>query len=244
MTIKSYEEWLQTIDVESENMSADKDELYKVVKEGYETFDGVNSAEILWRMSRAAYKVAAAAELVKDTDKQKKFLTEAVEWGKKALDKDANCGRAHLWLANIYGKICDHLGSKEKIAKGKEIQQHLEACIQSLSDDFLPYYTYGRWCMEVAKLTWLERKVAATLFAKPPEASWQDAIDKFTRVDELRPGWRANSYYIARCQVNQKNYKEAIKALDTGLTYESVDEEDKLINDDMAALQKKYASYR
>jgi len=245
MTISDDEqEWIAKIDADSEELSVNKDELYQVVKEGFEKFDGKSKPELLWRMSRAAYKVAAAAELVKNTEKQKKFLQEATEWGKKALELDEKHGKAHMWLANIYGKVCDHLGTKERIAKGKEIQAHLEACITSMPDDFLPYYTYGRWCMEVAKLSWLERKIAAAIFDKPPEATYQDAVDKFTIVDRLKPSWRANKFYLAKSYIQLKQLKSAIEALDAGLGFESLDEEDSLISEEMASLQKKYASHR
>lgn len=48
------------------------------------------------------------------------------------------------------GKLSYHLGTKERIAKGKEIQAHLEATIKARPDDFNAQYTYGRWCIEVA----------------------------------------------------------------------------------------------
>jgi len=244
MTITSFEEWLERIDADSEDLSVDKDALYEIVKEGYETFDGPNRADLIWRMARAAYKVAAAAEVVKNVDKQKKFLAEAEEWAKKTLVKDPENGDGHLWLANTYGKICDHIGTKERIGKGKEIQQHLDKAVKIKPNDYVAFYTYGRWCIEVAKLSWLERKIAAAIFDKPPEATYSDAIEKFKRVEELKPDWRAPRFYMASCYVQLKNYKDAIKALDVGLACESNDEEDRLIDTDMVALQKKYVSYR
>lgn len=58
MTITSFEEWLQQVDADSEDISVDRDELYKVVKEGFDAFDGEHRADLLWRMGRAAFKVS------------------------------------------------------------------------------------------------------------------------------------------------------------------------------------------
>ena len=90
----------------------------------------------------------------------------------------------------------------------------------------------------------MEKKIATVIFDKPPEATYNDAIEKFERVNELKPDWKAVSFYIGKCQVNLKNYKEAIKAFDAADALETKDEEDKLILDELAAGVKKYASYR
>ena len=200
--------------------------------------------DLVWRMARAAYKVSAVAEVLKDVEKQKKFLYEAEDWCKKALTADPDHTDANLWMANILGKICDFLGTKERIAKGKEIQQHLEKAIKGRPDDHTAWYTYGRWCIEVAKLTWMERKIAAVIFDKPPEATYDDAVNKFKRVHELKPEWKANTYYAAKCFVNLKKYKEAIEWADRAEKSESKDEEDQLIEADLSCIVKKYASYR
>lgn len=244
MTITSYEEWLEQVDADSEDVTKDKDELYRFVKEGYDMFEGDNKIDLIWRMGRAAFKVAAAAEVAKDVEKQKKYLKDAEDWLRKALDKDEKCVDANIWMANVYGKLCDHLGTKERIAKGKEVQKHLEAAIAGRPEDFLAYYTYGRWCIEVASLSWMERKIAAVVFDKPPEASYQDAVDKFVRANELKPGWKANAYYASKCFINMKKYQDAIKWADLASEMESKDEEDRLIEADLSHISKKYASYR
>jgi len=35
----------------------------------------------------------------------------------------------------------------------------------------------GRFAFSVASLTWLERKAAAAFYSKPPEATFEEAID-------------------------------------------------------------------
>ena len=42
--------------------------------------------------------------------------------------------------------------------------------------------SYFRFCYEVAELSWWERKMAATLFADPPQATMEEARDHFIKV--------------------------------------------------------------
>jgi tetratricopeptide (TPR) repeat protein len=244
MTITTYNEWLDRVDTDSENVSKDKEELYEFVKEGYDKFDGSSRADLTWRMGRAAYKVAAAAELLKDTKKVKKYIEEAEEWTRKAIDLNSSCAEGHFWYATVSGKACDFLPTKERISRAKEIQQHLEEAIKIQPEEFVAYYTYGRWCFEVAGLSWMERKIASVVFGSPPEATYQDAMEKFLKVDTLKPAWKANLIWIAKSAVKVKDYKTAIKYADMASAAEATDEEDVLFDPDLQEILTKYASYR
>lgn len=241
---KTYEEWLAEIDREAEDVDANKDILLEKTKEFYKAFDGENNAEILWRVARNAHKAAAVAEAQGLTEKQKALLQEAEEYIKKALAKNDGNPEYHAWAAFIAGKLSDFAGKKERIGRGHEMQHHLEEAIRLKTSDAGVYYTYGRWCMEVAKLSWVERNLAAALFSKPPEATYQDAVNKFIEADKKKPDWRANYFWMAKCYLQMKNNKKAIECLDIGVKCTPKDEEDLIVEKELMALQKKYASYR
>lgn len=42
--------------------------------------------------------------------------------------------------------------------------------------------TISMWHVQVAQCTWIERKIAATLFGEPPSATVQDALQNFLKV--------------------------------------------------------------
>ena len=239
-----YEEWVATVDADSEDVTKDKDKLYDLVKQGFDQFGGEKSSELMWRMGRAAYKVAAAAEVSGDMKKHKKMLKEAEDRCKQAVKLDDGSADSHVWLATVLGKSCDHLGSKERVETGKLVQQHLEKAISIRKSDFITFYTYGRWCFEVAALSWIERKIAKTLFGEVPEATYEDAMDKFKQVQELKPEWKANLYWLAKTAAAKKDYVEAIKYADLAAGFPSVDEEDVIYEKEIAVLQKKYESHR
>lgn len=98
--------------------------------------------------------------------------------------------------------------------------------------------------MEVAKLSWMERKIASTLFEAVPEASYEDAIGHFETCDGLKPEWRACLYWKAKSLIALKKYADAIKVLDAAAACAPIDSEDQVVEADMKSLIGKYGSYR
>ncbi|RWS04266.1 regulator of microtubule dynamics protein 2-like protein, partial [Dinothrombium tinctorium] len=231
-------------DVIADDVESDKDEVYKAVRDAYEKYDGKNDVEFLWRLARGAYKAASKAELKGDKKTQLKLLLEAEEWAKKAVEASPQHAEAHSWYAFVCGKLSDLVSVKDRIQKGKLVKTHLEEAIKYKPDDAGLYYTYGRWCMEVAKLTWIERKLAETLLDKPPEATYEDAVKQFLEAQKRKPDWKANYFYLGKSYVNLKNYKEAIKNFDRSAECKVQDEEDQCVEKELLAMRNKYANYR
>jgi tetratricopeptide (TPR) repeat protein len=121
---------------------------------------------------------------------------------------------------------------------------HLEKAIAAEPDKYSLHFTFGRWCMEVAKLSWMERKIASTLFEKVPEATYEDAVKHFETCEKLKPDWKAAQYWKARSFIQLKKYPEAIKSLDLADSLAPQDSEDQVIESDLKTLVGKYASYR
>ena len=72
-----------------------------------------------------------------------------------------------------------------------------------------------RFCYEVAELSWWERKMAATLFADPPNATMEEARDHFMSAEELKPdGWKENRQFLAKSYIQLKDFTAALHWLD------------------------------
>ena len=51
-------------------------------------------------------------------------------------------------------------------------------------------------------MSWLERNAAATLFAKPPEATYDEAMEAFMKVEDLKPQvFKTNLLMVAKVSV-------------------------------------------
>lgn len=238
------EKWKIENDALASDNTSDKEVLVEKTKEGFDKFNGEEDAEMLWRMARAIFLASCLAERKKDKETQKKYLFQAEELGNKAIAKNPESADARKWTAMILGKVSDFVGTKERIEKGKEIQRNLEVAIKLKPDEAYLYHVYGRWCMEVAKLSWVERNIAKLIFGTPPEATYQDALDNFKKGEELKKNWKINDFYMAKTYIELKRYKEAMEYLDRGLQLPNEVDEEHICSEEMGALQIKYAKYR
>lgn len=65
-------------------------------------------------------------------------------------------------------------------------------------------------CWQVAQLSWLERRVAAALFAEVPSSTYEEALDHFMAAEKLRPtGWKENRLFIAKCYILMNEFSQA-----------------------------------
>lgn len=247
MTIDSLEKWCEEQDAIEEKSGKDMCMLknFERAKEGFETFKGEDKVDMLWRMSRAAFKAAAHYDVAGDKKNQKAMLLEAENYGLKAIElsKDAPNVDAHSWFAYVLGKLSDHVGVNQRLEKGKQVMVNLDTAI-AIKPHYVLHYTYGRWALEVSKLSWFEKKIAATFFEKPPEATIQDALDQFMKSYALKPDYKSNCYWIGKCHVQLKNYKDAIKFFDEAAKHPVIDEEDEMTEKTLGADIAKYSSYR
>jgi len=223
---------------------SDPSQIYDRLLEAFKKYDPEEkNVELLWRAGKAAYKVAAIAEGKNDNKTRKQFLLDGEKYVDKSLAIDENSGDAHEWKSYICGKISNLLSTKEKIVKGKEMEKHLDKALELKPNSRDVRFAHGRWAMEVSALSWMERKIATALFGAVPEATYEDAIKSFEKSKELQPS-KSNGYWMAKCKIAIKKYKEAIADLDEAVNIPYKDEEDHIVEKDLLALQKKYASYR
>lgn len=103
---------------------------------------------------------------------------------------------------------------------------------------------YGRWCYEVASLSFIERKLASALFSEPPKATYEEALESLEKADSLRHEWKTNHLWLGKTFIALKKYADAIKWIDLGLTMPIQTEEDAVTEIELKSLEKSYAKYR
>jgi len=201
-----------------------------------------HNVEYLWRMAKC-YQMTA---LCSTDDKLKKDRTfTAVEYGKRALAADNNNAEAHKWMAISLGSTVEYLGVSEKIQNGFVFKEHIDFAISINPTDPLLHHLLGRFCYELSLLSWIERKVATTLFSVMPTGSIEEALEHFQECEKLRVGpWKENRVFLARCCIQQKKYSEAIHWIDEAIPIEISSPEDENYQNELTKLQHKYAGYR
>lgn len=71
--------------------------------------------------------------------------------------------------------------------------------------------------LQVSQLSWLERKVAATLFGEPPTATVEDALKNFLKVQRFPTGHESNTNHGVKtksCQTNADLKEGEIRVVD------------------------------
>lgn len=157
---------------------------------------GQNSS-YLWRLTRAYSDVH---DFCSTLEEKKEFAENGKRVGEEAVQLNPNCADSHQWYAITCGIMADYDTINNKIKNGYLFKDHLDKAIELKPHDPLSYYLMGRWCYAVAQLSWLERKVATTLFGEPPSATVEDALRNFLKVEEIQPGYsKLNYVYLAKC---------------------------------------------
>ena len=68
------------------------------------------------------------------------------------------------------------------------------------------------WCFEVAKLSWIEQKAAAALFATPPTATFAEALDHFEHAERIEPGFYPKNLLLTAQALSRLGRADEAKA--------------------------------
>ncbi|XP_044860437.1 regulator of microtubule dynamics protein 1 isoform X3 [Mauremys mutica] len=82
-------------------------------------------AEILWRLARASRDLAQLSST--SAEEKKQLVYEALEYAKKALEKNESSFAVHKWYAICISDVGDYEGIKTKIANAYVIKEHFQA---------------------------------------------------------------------------------------------------------------------
>jgi len=215
--------------------------------------DYPSNPEFLWRLCKATYLVAVregessgGGQENDSSAKKQEMIFEAVAVGAKAIEADDSSSEAHKWYAISVGVRGEFLGIKEKILDGFEFKKHIDRASELAPNDHTVQHLLGRFCYEVAELSWWERKMAATLFADPPQATMEEARDHFIKAETLKggDGWKENRQFLAKTYIHLKDYPTALEWLDKANEVPVRNPDDQQAQNDVDELLKIYENYR
>jgi len=222
-------------------------QLVTAVQEGEER----RNPNLLWRLCKAQYLCSVLENQDDNKEAQHKLIMDAIKSGEEALALDTNNSEAHKWFAIALGSRGEFGGVKEKILDGFEFKKHIDLAAELNPRDHITQHLQGRFCYEVSQLSWIERKMAATLFAAPPTASLPEAVQHFLQAEKLKPeGWKENRLFLAKCYIGLGDYPTAVAWLDRAdaipMAMPDVREgvKDKLSQKEVEDLLSRYSSYR
>ncbi|XP_073905624.1 regulator of microtubule dynamics protein 2 isoform X1 [Castor canadensis] len=181
--------------------------------------------EFMWRFARA---YGDMCELSTNAEEKKHYANIGKTLGERAITRAPLNGYCHLWYAVLCGCVSEFEGLQNKINYGHHFKEHLEVAIRLLPEEPFLYYLKGRYCYTISKLSWIEKKMAATLFGKIPSSTVQEALYNFLKAEELQPGFSLSNYmHLAKCYVDLGESQDAWKFCNLALLLPVVTKEDK-----------------
>ncbi|XP_027829050.1 regulator of microtubule dynamics protein 1 isoform X2 [Ovis aries] len=181
--------------------SGETEKLYQLLTQYKESED----AELLWRLARASRDVA---QLRGTSEEEKKFLVyEALEYAKRALEKNESSFAAHKKAIELNPK------------------------------DATSIHLMGIWCYTFAEMPWYQRRIAKVLFATPPSSTYEEALGYFHRAEQVDPNFYSkNLLLLGKTYLKLHNKKLAAFWLTKAKDYPAHTEEDKQIQTEAAQL--------
>ncbi|XP_026698857.1 regulator of microtubule dynamics protein 1 isoform X2 [Athene cunicularia] len=187
-----------------------------------------DDAELLWRLARASRDLAQLSST--SAEEKRQLAYEALEYAKKALEKNESNFAAHKWYAICLSDVGDFEGIKTKIGNAIVIKEHFQRAIELNPKDATTIHLIGIWCYSFAEMPWYQRKIAATLFATPPTSTFQEALHYFHMAEEADPNFYSkNLLFLGKTYLKLNNKKMALLWLSKAKEYPAHTEEDKQV---------------
>ncbi|ODM96731.1 Regulator of microtubule dynamics protein 2 [Orchesella cincta] len=202
-----------------------------------------DSCEFWWRFAKATHMEATAAKQAGDSAMQKSLVFAGHTRAERALQLNENSANAHKWYAITLGSKGEFVSVNDKIKNGFTFKEHIDKAVQITPQDPSLHYLLGRFCYEVTTLSWVERRIASTLFSAPPNSSPQEALQHFQASERLGKPLKDNRLYMAKCYIVLKNNEEAASWLKKAVEMPNVSSSDKPIHDEALKLLAKYKQY-
>uniref|UniRef100_A0A8D1UJ24 Regulator of microtubule dynamics protein 1 n=1 Tax=Sus scrofa TaxID=9823 RepID=A0A8D1UJ24_PIG len=176
--------------------SGETAKLYQLLTQYKESED----AELLWRLARASRDIA---QLSGTSEEEKKLLVyEALEYAKRALEKNESSFAAHKKAIELNPK------------------------------DATSIHLMGIWCYTFAEMPWYQRRIAKMLFAAPPSSTYEEALGYFHRAEQVDPNFYSkNLLLLGKTYLKLHNKKLAAFWLTKAKDYPAHTEEDKQESD-------------
>ncbi|WKY10287.1 hypothetical protein Q1695_002550 [Nippostrongylus brasiliensis] len=139
-------------------------------------------------------------------------------------------------LCSTTGRLAEESGIRDKIHLGFEFKTHLDRAVAVDPSCFELLHMRGRFCYQVANLSFFERLAARTM-GTLPHVSMDAALKDLLEAEQLRPGSTENRLYLGRVLYAKRDYAAAKKWL-TEAARATCDDEESVEREHIAAARQ------
>ncbi|XP_012530883.3 regulator of microtubule dynamics protein 1 isoform X2 [Monomorium pharaonis] len=196
---------------------------YRSIYDLLSKYKDIKDVEILWRLSRAIYKMS---EIASDVEAQK-LTYEGYDLMCMALDIKEDHYAVHKWISLFLNNKSSLEGTKANIKESYNIKKHILRALELKPDDATLHYMLGFWCYEVSNLAWYQRKIASIIFAEPPTSSFEEALMYLENAEKIDPNFYSrNLLMLGKTYLKLNRKEDAIKYLKKAAEFPAKDDED------------------
>jgi len=134
------------------------------------------------------------------TSNKEKSIQEGLAILRKLLETNPDSAQIHKWIAVLLGSRDDHESFKKRIEEAFVVKKHLLRSLELNPTDGYTHYVLGKWCFKVTEVSWYQKKIAAALFASPPDSTYEEALSHFRDAEKYKPDiYNSNYLFAAKC---------------------------------------------
>jgi len=168
-----------------------------------------DSYELLWRVGRCKYHMSKDVNL--DKKKKEEYLRDSLVNVERAIELNRDCGPAHRWAAILIDAVSSLDGTKARIERTLTVKKHMEEAIKLMPTCAMSHYLLGNWHYSVCMISWVEKQIAAAVFARLPEASLEEALKMCLKAEEVEPGFYSkNIVLLSKILISLKRDSEQV----------------------------------
>jgi tetratricopeptide (TPR) repeat protein len=175
-----------------------------------------DNADLYWKLSRLNITMAESIS-PKDISRRMPYYSRAVEYARKAVAIDSTNAAAHTWLAASLAVKADKVGSKEKLARAREIKRELDKAILLNPNDDVAWSILGSYYHQVSNIGWMSRFLGNAFVGKVPEGKTGEAEHAFKKAISLNPRAIRHYHELALLYIDQHREQEALQILKAAL---------------------------
>ncbi|XP_015589293.1 regulator of microtubule dynamics protein 1 [Cephus cinctus] len=183
---------------------------YNKIYELLNNYRDNRDVEILWRLSRALYKMSKTASEVE----AKKMIYESYDLISTALSIQEDHYAVHKWMSVLLDSKSNYEGMKARIGQLYNVKSHMLRALELNPTDATTLHMLGCWCYHIADLAWYQRKIAAVIFGEPPSCTYEEALEYFEKAEKEDPMFYIdNLLFLGKTYLKLNRKEEALKYL-------------------------------
>jgi tetratricopeptide (TPR) repeat protein len=199
-------------------------------------YENQNLYEIKWRIARALYSQSKS----ETGKKSEELVREAFDYSKAALELNDTHFAGHKWYAVLLDAKSGLDGTKERISQLENFHKHLERALELNPQDATTWYILGEYYFGLADLNWMTRKIVAVVFANPPSATYEQALECYEKAEQMNPDFYSlNKFALGRTYLQLGNKEKAKEFLTKAYNVNVANEDDKKCKEEATKLLKK-----